>query len=152
MHIDVGCRVMRGSDGDHCLLCGYLDFIPNRCTHNFPCNIYNHISNVDHVLFQRVKVLSEHFHGLMNSENALRVGFELDLCAIRSTILTSPRSIHRITILSLCQTPVVQIANGPISSFPCLRFIRLAMTTSVIIRSPTTMSSWSEIGFSREEK
>jgi len=93
----------------------------------------------------------------------------------RSTILTKPRSIHRMSMLSRSQTPVVQMARGPavlsrlgastIAAFStfslvdaneeprrvccfridCIR-IRLAIRTSVKMRSPTMISSWSRIG------
>lgn len=96
-----------------------------------------------------------------------------------STAFTKPCSIHRINMLSRCQTPVVQMARGPtgISVFEassgnsfsgswldadevsklcrwrsdCIR-IRLAITTSVKTRSPTMISSWSRIGDRNEEK
>ena len=79
-------------------------------------------------------------------------------------------------MLSLCQTPVVQTDRGPkrkirgCDEFPssskglfclfsslgggkaCRRGMRLARTTSVNIRSPTTMSSSSLIGLGREAK
>ena len=43
------------------------------------------------------------------------------------------------------------IPSGPLHGRFC-RDIRLAMTTSVKIRSPTMISSWSQIGGWREEK
>lgn len=96
-----------------------------------------------------------------------------------STVFIKRRSIHRISMFSRSQTPVVQMARGPAGisalgassrdSFSASwlgvgemrRFcrwrsdcicIRLARTISVKTRSPTIISSWSRIGDRSEEK
>jgi hypothetical protein len=78
-------------------------------------------------------------------------------------------SRNRIAIDSFCHTPVVHTGSGPclgtavVSSLcredslrrACIQSsscIRLAMTTSVKIRSPTTRSSWSCMGCGSERK
>ena len=89
-----------------------------------------------------------------------------------STEFTSWRSNHRMSILSRCHTPVVHIASGPrelctvssvlfsvaaeggsATTVRLLReYIRLAMTMSVNMRSPTITSSWSATGVRKDEK